>query len=66
MNTIRRKIEKLDDRGIEHRLEFEGDSGLLTILVESHSVLGGTQRTRIDLNKAEALQLMDALLKFTR
>lgn len=66
MNTIRRKIEKLDGRGIEHRLEFEGESGLFTILVETYSVLGGTQRAKIDLNKEDATVLLDALQKFIR
>lgn len=66
MNTIRRTIRKFDERGTEHGLVFEGESGAFMLLVEEFSSLGGLQAARIDLNKQEAEKLIDALQKFLK
>lgn len=66
MNTIRKTIVKADDRNIEHRLTFEGEAGSFMLIVEEYSRIGGIQRAKIDLNKQEALKLLDALEKFTK
>ncbi len=66
MDASFRIISKDDKHSIKRTLNFEAKSELFTITLKKFSIIDGTQRTRIDLNRQEASKLLDALQKFMK